>query len=441
MKQVRVLELLMNPLFSQVTGIIHMAGGWILMETGRLIIVICKEESFSVSFQWGIMGLLPGKLFRITFLHRTIRYKTSRAADVNGDGRSDFCWVSDYGHSETEGYIYDDRVSCILSEGDKFGKILTPKSIGKIDEDKFPQWVDVNGDGKSDACTGPNLNSCYSYPYDCRRRCLLSTGDGFGDIYYYTSGTTFAYTGTQFTDFNGDGKAEVCGVDEDSGRPKCLIIGRDVDEGQWYYAPVGTGGGQENGGRQWADFNGDGKADYCRRTGDGLSYVKCTIALSPSSAPIDDLLVSISNGIGGQTSISYKPSSASYNDYLPFIAQTVSLTTINDGNGNLSTANYDYAYGYFDPAAREFRGFEYLIAKVTADAYGIRLHTETWFYTGYDPNHVITNEDIWKGLPSDQLISDSSGKVYTWTANRYDVVSPYSGVNFPTPDKQGRLYI
>ena len=376
----------------------------------------------------GNNGFASGEIVSDHIPPQNIRHKTIRAADVNGDGRSDFCWVGDFGYLKSaDEYVYDDRISCILSKGDGFGKIIT-KSIGRINEDKYPQWADVNGDGKSDACSGPNLNSCYSYPYDCRNRCELSTGEGFGDIYYYTSGITFADTGTQFTDFNGDGRADVCGVDKDSNRPKCFIIGRDVDEGQWYYAPVGTGGGEVDGGRQWADFNGDGKADYCRRSGNN---VKCTIALSPSPAPIDDLLVGISNGIGGQTSVYYRPSSAYYNDYLPFIAQTVSSTTINDGNVNQSTANYHYAYGYFDPAAREFRGFEYLIAKGQSDAYGVRLHTETWFYTGYDPNHVITNEDIWKGFPSDQLVSDSSGKVYAWTANKYDVVSPYTNVSFP----------
>ncbi|MBI4698550.1 MAG: hypothetical protein HY758_06465 [Nitrospirae bacterium] len=126
-----------------------------------------------------------------------------------------------------------------------------------------------------------------------------------------------------------------------------------------------------------ADFNGDGKHDPMRACNDPASnYVWKTI---PS---VNDLISSISNGIGGRTAISYKPSSEYSNTLLPFIVQTVNSTTTCDNynasnstcQGNTSATAYTYSGGYFDYAEREYRGFEYVKATAPNDT-----KTETWF--------------------------------------------------------------
>jgi hypothetical protein len=96
-----------------------------------------------------------------------------------------------------------------------------------------------------------------------------------------------------------------------------------------------------------------------------------------------DNIISISNGIGGSTTLSYNPSSTYDNCFdingkdtcLPFVLQTLSKVTINDGNAVSSETNYTYAYGYFDFIERDFRGFQY--TKTTVP----NLTTaETWFH-------------------------------------------------------------
>ena len=59
------------------------------------------------------------------------------------------------------------------------------------------------------------------------------------------------------------------------------------------------------------------------------------------------LLSSITNGMGGTTTITYTPSSAWVNTMLPhgMIMQTVSALTTIDGRGTSSTVNYQYAGG------------------------------------------------------------------------------------------------
>jgi len=159
------------------------------------------------------------------------------------------------------------------------------------------------------------------------------------------------------------------------------------------------------------DFNGDGKSDiFFYAPGDGNHWV------GVSDGPVPDLLSSISNGIGGTTTISYQSSSAYTNTLLPFIVQTVSSITVNDGNGNSSTTTYTYSGGYFDYMDKEFRGFQYV--KATAPN---GTTTETWF----------KQNDIFKGFPYDQITKDFSGNIYTRTYNTYQSTSPYIGVIFP----------
>jgi hypothetical protein len=106
-----------------------------------------------------------------------------------------------------------------LSPGTGFGVSITSSVL---DWGHVPAWADVNGDGRADYCRrvgDVNLQSS-------RVSCTLSTGTGFGAT--ITSGVL-----------------------------------------DWGRFPA------------WADVNGDGKADYCRRVGDvnlQSSRVSCTLS-------------------------------------------------------------------------------------------------------------------------------------------------------------------
>ncbi|MEK6687175.1 MAG: toxin TcdB middle/N-terminal domain-containing protein, partial [Gemmatimonadota bacterium] len=162
-----------------------------------------------------------------------------------------------------------------------------------------------------------------------------------------------------------------------------------------------------------ADFNGDGKNDLSATYTDNDGWRTNTVL---AVSPIIDKVIEITTPVGGTTTITYKPSSAYTNTLLPFIVQTVSSISVNDGNGNSSTTNYTYSGGYFDYADREYRGFQYVKATAPNGTY-----TETWF----------KQDDIFKGLPYDQITKDSSNNIYTRSVNTFNSTSPYTGVNFP----------
>jgi len=87
--------------------------------------------------------------------------------------------------------------------------------------------------------------------------------------------------GRTWTDFNGDGKADYCravGLDNNTNSRVACTLSTGSGFGATVISPVidwgyGTG-------RAWTDFDCDGKADYCRRVGAGNnmnSRLSCTL--------------------------------------------------------------------------------------------------------------------------------------------------------------------
>lgn len=128
--------------------------------------------------------------------------------------------------------------------------------------------------------------------------------------------------------------------------------------GRGYTNTIWDGGGITDSGAHWADLNGDGKADYVTASSSGGRHY-----VSLASGPSPDLLSSVTTPLGATATFTYTPSSTwprsqtFPNHYVPFILQTVSAITVNDGLGNTSTTQYSYSGGWFDFASREFRGF------------------------------------------------------------------------------------
>jgi len=330
-----------------------------------------------------------------------------RIADVNGDGRADVI----LGPQTNTGNWY-----VMLSTGASFA------DQGAWITGKYANWdaywqrirnVDVNGDGKADIVLGPQRNNGSWYV-------MLSTGSNFADQGAWITGA-YGNWDTEWqrisnADVNGDGKADI-------------ILGPQTNTGNWYvmlsrgssFADQGAWitGAYEN----WdlsssrirmADVKGDGRAEVILgpQINTGNWYVIAPDGLSP------DLINTVSNGIGGTYTINYAPSSAYNNTLLPFVVQTVSSTSTDDGRGNISTTTYTYSGGYFSYASREFRGF----ADVKAtDPVGTTK--ESWFY----------QDDIYKGLLYKQEVRDSYTNLHTRTDNTYNKKSPppYQGVEYP----------
>ncbi len=146
--------------------------------------------------------------------------------------------------------------------------------------------------------------------------------------------------------------------------------------------------------------------------------VACYLSSGESGSGQADLLTSISNGLGGTTTVEYTPSSAWSNTYLPvgMILQTVSSVTTSDGRGNTSTTNYSYEGGLWSNKERSFLGFR----KVTAvlDAEG--NYTETFY--------LQREGSISK--PEFTYFKDPSGSIYRYSQFDYDynLEAPYTSL-------------
>ncbi len=270
-----------------------------------------------------------------------------------------------------------------------FGDVMSKIRVG-----------DLNGDGKSDLYFFANNTNIVG----------ISTGTSF--LWYDWGYSGFGDVGNliRIGDFNGDGKSDPYFFANNTNIVG-ISTGASVNWQQW-----GTNGFGDIGSRiRVGDFNGDGKSDLYFRTGDNNDWVGLADPTAISQVP--DRLNTVSNGLGGATTIQYKPSSSYTNTLLPFITQTVSSITVNDGNGIVSTTNYTYSGGLYDIPDREFRGFQYVKATDPAGA-----TSENWF----------NQDDIFKGLPYDLVTKDPAGNIYHWTYNAFQSLSPYTGVNFPS---------
>src|SRR5262249_20928033 len=119
-------------------------------------------------------------------------------------------------------------------------------------------WTDFNADGKADYCRGTGAGN----NVDWHLQCTLSTGTGFGASYTSVVLDWGYDAGVSWTDFNADGKADYCRVigGSSSDRRAACTVSTGTGFGATYTSPVLDSGYQT--GRFWADFDGDGRADY-----------------------------------------------------------------------------------------------------------------------------------------------------------------------------------
>jgi RHS repeat-associated protein len=172
------------------------------------------------------------------------------------------------------------------------------------------------------------------------------------------------------------------------------------------------------------DYNGDGKTDF-------LSYYTGNLFTLSPNGYFPDLLTTISNGIGGTTTITYKPSTQYQNTQLPFPVQTVSsVTTCDNYNsssgtciGTSSTTNYTYSGGFFHIGEKDFRGFNYVKVTGPVGPNNEQAISETWFHQGNDTTVDVNNPNVsvgyMKGKPYRTRVSDANGAIYAETTTIY----------------------
>ena len=386
-----------------------------------------------------------------------------KVGDFDGDGRSDVVGYHVTNESPPgEPAFYRVDVTVCFSAGSSFSctlwstlyttKPFGTKFVGDFDGDGRSEWRmtslagalvgDFNGDGRADvvsyAFSGNNWNVClstgsgsscstWSGPSGPTDVAGDFNGDGLKDLAQYVSGNTWNVclsTGTGFScsnwigvsvtapsadtkvgDFNGDGKSDLAAQTSPGVWNVCLSTGSGFSCSDW------SGTTATVGNTVVGDFDGDGKEDLSGRTSGSTWHT--TLA----GSPFPDRIQTVSNGLGGLTTLTYLPltnssvytkdTTATYPTRdLQNAAYAVSSHTQSDGIGGNVQTNYTYTGAKADLTGRGFIGFKQI--------------QSTFVPTGIQT--LVTNRQDWPfvGLPSQAKRTRSNGAVLSQVDNTYD---------------------
>lgn len=319
--------------------------------------------------------------------------------DFNGDGRSDLnCLVP----AGANGAILQNGASrtshtVAISLGDGQFELWNPWS-GEWPEDCRYTLGDFNGDGKTDLeCWQPASATHW-----------VGLSDGAGGFVSTPSWSAWCDASGQLAtgDFNGDGKTDL----------ECSGAGN-----HWVAYSKGDGSFTSS---AWtnAAFCATGSLRVGDFTGDGQSDLECfgtahTVAAAPGQVP---LVRTISNGLGGQLSVNYEPSSKWPSSNLPYVVPTLAGLTTSDGRGNSSTTTLTYTGALFDALERRFLGFHTVTTKFPCEAQETSC-----------PDEVTVYHQDYGSISKPEKVSrrDGAGRVLTSIVYEY---SPAPGATWAT---------
>src|SRR5262249_1667056 len=139
----------------------------------------------------------------------------------------------------------------------------------------------------------------------------------------------------------------------------------------------------------------------------------------------DGLLTSVTNPLGGTTTIGYTPSTAWANTGPMPLVRTVTSLAASDGRGNTSTTTYSYARGLFDPLERKFLGFRQSVRTLPCNAGETTCPTD-WMYFKQDYGSVSKPEYVYRYSGAAPL----TVTIYEYTTNGATV--PYTSLGSGT---------
>jgi len=221
--------------------------------------------------------------------------------------------------------------------------------------------------------------------------------------------------GLRFADVNGDGRIDLVKADWRS-QSVWLNAGLDASGASpWRVPPPGSwqlppevrfvDGEYRDTGTRLVDLDGDGLPEIVRAQGS-------TIEVWRNLGAVPDLLVEVTEPLGGRTLLSYTPSTRfdhRGDDDAPDLPRTLPLLTrieTDDALGGRSVRTLSYAGGRFEPKRRELRGFRTVTEKL---ADGTR--TLTRFH----------QSETLSGLVESVVRQDPAGA--TWLETRYEYTS------------------
>ena len=199
-------------------------------------------------------------------------------ADVNGDGRADYCRF--VGNAPNI-FLSCNLATASGFDSNQYGfNSITGIDQGYVD---LPRGLaDVNGDGRADYCrfvgNAPNIflscNLATASGFDVNQY-------GFNSIPGIDQG--YSYPPRQLADVNGDGRADYCRFVGNAPLIflSCnLATASGFDRSQYGFNSIpGIDQGYSDIARGLADVNGDGRADYCRFVGNAPRiFLSCNLA-------------------------------------------------------------------------------------------------------------------------------------------------------------------
>ncbi|MGA2279421.1 MAG: RHS repeat-associated core domain-containing protein [Verrucomicrobiota bacterium] len=194
------------------------------------------------------------------------------------------------------------------------------------------------------------------------------------------------------------------------------------------------------------DIDGDGLLDRVMAVYFNGTPTANYFLVQLNNGPFPDLLTNINNGVGGNLSITYNPSTAYDNrvdptnpnsvSHMPFPHQVTAAVTTSDGINLPQTTTYGYAGGFFDGVRREFHGF----AVVSATDPTLRT-TTTYFHTGggrnysalgeYQDTNSVAGNFAKSGMAYRVETYGNDNKLYHVKVNQVDQTSLGNGRYFP----------
>jgi RHS repeat-associated protein len=336
-------------------------------------------------------------------------------SDINGDGLPDIIYQYNTGGARTtniyintgSGWTQDSSWNFPNTQADINYKV----NLG------LSYIFDVNGDGLADIVEAYSVYDPY-HPGSYVRNTYINNGHGWDydpvwappiDLYYYQY-SGYQPSGVQIADVNGDGL-----LDFSSGY---------INNGHgWTGDSSWAAGGN---GSHIVDANGDGMLDVV------IGYYQHSweqqFETFLNNSPKVNLLSKITYPAGGSTTVSYKGTgqytqsgSASANDHLPMILDTVSQITTSDGSATSTVDQYYYkggAYYYNNAFDRKLGGFGKII-----DTDAVGNVTASYYHTinGTDSTHGEYQDNYWKAGQQYRVEAyDNAGNLYKKIISKWD---------------------
>lgn len=360
----------------------------------------------------------------------------------NGWGASDSTWTSRLPSEPLMKIVVNKVVANCNPVFD--GNIITACVIGDFishtvrPNDSWTRFLDANGDGLLDLLSSL-IDGVGTF---IKKDVFLNDGRGWVRDATYSdtipkglakqSGTEYTSTGSKLISLNGNRASDFLSFEPDGsgGFNPFVFLNRFLGWQQqsdttWANALDAVPNFRLTNDRQLAgtellDVNGDGLPDVVASIFSATSNVK-EVHLAKGPAP--DLLVSVKNNSGGQTTVHYKPAvqylgpqGEILNSNIPYTLQTVDSITTDDGLGHSIQISNRYSGGLYDGPSKEFRGFRSVRTTNPAGDF-----TETFF----------KQDNIFKGRVDFTEVRDAFGNLFSKIQSSWNHSTPYVGVIFP----------